>query len=224
MTECKVLSGLFAIFIQGILFIISIGVLALKFKLDPAGRTLTQFVFDSSKQIVGAGWIHVLNLAFSVVLESATTGGDQCAWYWIEIMVDTTLGVGVEYVILLGLVHLLAKFVSREVALEATSGTYMLDGQFQWGSYSRQLGVWLVAVSSMKIVMVLLFLILSVPLQAVAEFILSPCQNLPSVKLVVVMILTPGIMNSLQFWLVDNIFVHTRPEADDMRSDLSTLS
>eukprot|EP00927_Polykrikos_kofoidii_P007372 TRINITY_DN13017_c1_g3_i2.p1 TRINITY_DN13017_c1_g3~~TRINITY_DN13017_c1_g3_i2.p1 ORF type:complete len:254 (-),score=33.66 TRINITY_DN13017_c1_g3_i2:759-1463(-) len=210
MSECRVLSGAFALFVQGILFLVSIAVLWFKFRVDPAGRTATQFVFDSSKQIFGAGWIHVLNLLFSVILESSTKAGDQCEWYWIEIMVDTTLGVAVEYVILLGIVRLLAEYVSAETAHEATSGKYT-EGEFtMWGSYLRQLAVWLATVTGMKLVMLILFILLQVQMQAVAATILSPVKDLPNVKLIVVMILTPGIMNAVQFWLVDNIFVHTK--------------
>merc|ERR1712032_1185199 len=39
--------------------------------------------------------------------------------------------------------------------------------------------------------------------------------------LLVVMILTPGIMNAVQFWLVDNIFVHVKADPGVETGDYS---
>jgi len=58
------------------------------------------FCLDSSKQIAGAGWIHVANMFCAMILGKVAKRGDQCEWYWIEIMLDTTLGVAVEYYLL----------------------------------------------------------------------------------------------------------------------------
>merc|ERR1719343_1216449 len=49
-------------------------------------------------------------------------------------------------------------------------------------------------------------------LEPAAAVVLAPVLEHPHLKLLVVMILTPGIMNAVQFWLVDNIFVHAREE------------
>lgn len=212
MAECHVLEGVFGLLVQGVLFLISIGVLAYKFKLDPAGRTPTQFILDSSKQIAGAGWTHVLNLMCAVVLHRATESGDQCAWYWIEIMVDTTLGVAVEYFLLQALVRAIG-YISEEAAHEVTSGKYVDgEGNFRVGSYFRQLGAWLIVVTGMKLSMLGLLLVGRVPFQALAGFVLAPFLANEHLKLIMVMIVTPGVMNSLQFWLVDNIFVHAKSD------------
>lgn len=66
------------------------------------GRDLFEFLMDSSKQLLGAGWIHVLNLLFAKKLEERfqASGGDECDWYWINIVVDCTFGVAVTYLLL----------------------------------------------------------------------------------------------------------------------------
>lgn len=69
-----------------------------------------------------------------------------------------------------------------------------------------QLGTWLAVVTGMKLIMVMIMLALSPQLEAVSGLLLDPLED-PTVKLLVVMILTPGVMNAVQFWLQDNIFV-----------------
>merc|ERR1711862_931519 len=69
-------------------------------KLGDAARTKEEFFLDASKQFAGAGWIHIMNLAFASALNSFMSSGDECEWYWINIMVDTTIGTGVAYVFL----------------------------------------------------------------------------------------------------------------------------
>eukprot|EP00929_Paragymnodinium_shiwhaense_P096450 TRINITY_DN58032_c0_g1_i1.p1 TRINITY_DN58032_c0_g1~~TRINITY_DN58032_c0_g1_i1.p1 ORF type:complete len:222 (-),score=34.79 TRINITY_DN58032_c0_g1_i1:112-777(-) len=211
---CMVLSGAFAFFVQGLLGVVSISVLAYKYHRDPAGRSPYQFCLDSSKQLAGAAWLHVLNLAFAMVLEKGREG-DQCAWYWIEIMIDTTIGVAVEYYLLKLLVRSVS-LCSRDLADKVVSGQYVdEDGKFMLCSYIWQMCAWLVVVSGMKCIMVAMMLASATGLEAVALVILHPFLLNPQLKLLVVMIFTPAVMNSLQFWLVDNIFVHSKPTKAD---------
>jgi len=62
----------------------------------------------------------------------------------------------------------------------------------------------------MKLSMVVLMAIGEVPLTAISGALLRPLIADPLSKLVVVMIFTPAIMNGVQFWLVDNIFIHNK--------------
>lgn len=210
MMECGVLGGGYAIFVQGLLFIVTVLVLVYKYKVSPAGRTPTQFILDSSKQMAGAGWLHVMNLGFAIVLKARKTS-DECTWYWLEIMVDTTIGVAIEYYLLRAFVWFVQAAKSRDAAEEITSGVYVDGaGRFLLWSYFMQLSTWLLIVTGMKIVLVLMLVMFSGILIPVAEAVLHPFMEYAALKLLVVMILTPMVMNSLQFWLVDNIFIHAR--------------
>merc|ERR1719386_60136 len=118
------------------------GVLLFKFSRDKV-RTFKEFSLDSSKQIFGAGWIHVLNLAFAEKLEENMDTGDQCEWYWVNIMVDTTLGVLVEY----GLLHLINGGIDQclpDQAADFESGAYKDEetAAFVPAKYFKQLVVW----------------------------------------------------------------------------------
>merc|ERR1719221_2259642 len=122
MGHCAVLPGLFGVLVQGLLFGFSVAVLGLKFWRDSSGRTARQFALDSSKQIAGAGWTHCLNLLCAWVLGRLTAEGDQCAVYWIEIMVDTTIGVAVEFYLLQLLLLGVGRALGAAAAASLTSG------------------------------------------------------------------------------------------------------
>merc|ERR1712113_942143 len=72
----------------------------------------------------------------------------------------------------------------------------------------KQVLFWLIIVTLMKSVMVLF--VFATPLQAAAKFVFNiypALRNSDVVKLWFVMIITPTVMNALQFWLFDNIFL-----------------
>lgn len=56
--------------------------------------------------------------------------------------------------------------------------------------------------------------VLAFPLHKIADFVLTPFNAVPQVKLVVVMIFTPFIMNTFQFWVTDN-FIKKQKDEDD---------
>ena len=184
---------------------------------ERSSRTWFEFILDSSKQMAGASWLHVLNIVFSYVLHHL--GGDECSWYWIHITVDTTLGVFVNY----QLHHLIYKVIvpkwcSPTMAANFKSGDYGLaEGKVQWGKYFRQLFVWLFIVSVMKTTMVLIMLVGHVPLIGLATWFLSPFRKNAELKLIIVMVLTPLIMNMVQFWITDSFTKKRAPLAADLK-------
>ncbi|CAL1142957.1 unnamed protein product [Cladocopium goreaui] len=144
---------------------------------------------DSSKQLLGAGWIHVLNLLFAKKLEQQfeTSGGDECDWYWINIVVDCTFGVGVTY-ILLQLSMRFVQSVIPEQADDFRTGEYRVNGITDAG----------------KGLMVAFMAVGHSPLLGLAGIALAPFAASPNLKLLVAMIATPFCMNALQFWVTDN--------------------
>merc|ERR1719215_2398323 len=168
-------------------------------------RSRAEFLLDASKQFAGAGWIHVMNLGFASALNSMMSSGDECEWYFINIMVDTTLGTAVAYWLLQIANAAIKKRLSPEAAMSFQSGEYKTeDGQIDYNKYIKQLVVWLAIVSCMKILMVVFMFLFSGPLLAFAGFILAPFLKQPWLKLVFVMVVIPLIMDGFQIWMVDN--------------------
>lgn len=190
---------------------------------QPNPRPLFVYAMDCSKQVMGAAWVHLLNLVFAGVLANVSTRGDQCIWFWLNLMLDTTLGVLVEYIILQGINSLIAAICKNLLKKPhyandwIESGEYFdVDRNFKVQRYLKQLFVWVVIiVSGMKASMVGLMLIFNIHLEQLAELVLYPCMQDETTKLIVVTVITPGIMNAVQFWIVDNI-IHRKPSAREL--------
>lgn len=202
--QCKVLSGGTAQAMQVLLFFCSCAALAVKYRRESGDRTLTEFLMDSSKQLIGAGWIHVMNLSFAKGLEAHFQAGDECTWYWLNIVLDCTLGVAVEYVILLFLTTCIKKNAPAHAGDFETGDYKSGDGAVDPVKYVKQVGLWLLVVSLMKACMAMIMTLGHDPLTNVAQAVLQPVASSATAKLFVVMILSPVFFNVFQFWMVDN--------------------
>lgn len=146
--------------------------------------------------------------------------GDQCDWYWINIMLDTTLGVLAEYCFLLLYLSSLEHLLGPSGAEEFRGGGYYdlrQQSRFMVGRYLKQLALWLIVVTSMKLVMVCIMFFSAHDLHAIAGFVLQPFLGSSEIKLLMVMVATPLCMNALQFWVTDN-FLGGKKEREDSRS------
>merc|ERR1711971_1015271 len=138
-----------------------------------------------------------MNLGFASALNSLMSGGDECEWYWINIMVDTTLGTLIAYVFLKIAMAFIRKRLSPEAAEGFKSGEYRAeDGIISMQKYGKQLALWLLVISAMKFLMVITMLLFSWPLLAIAGLLLAPFLSQPWLKLLVVMIICPMLMDA----------------------------
>jgi hypothetical protein len=65
-----------------------------------------------------------------------------------------------------------------------------------------------------------IILIFGVFLQNIAQTILSPLGNYVHFKLVLVVIIVPGICNSIQFWITDNILKKEEPYLSENKNEV----
>ncbi len=194
-------------------------------------RTWFEFLLDSSKQIVGSGWLHVLNILFSLALNSLG-GGDECDWYYIHITMDTTLGLLVNYSLHRFIYTRVLPQIAPDICADndLQCGDYGRQGYIEWNKYWLQLGIWLIVVTVMKLTMILLMLVGHDFLVAVTHFILFPATSSTSFKLLIVMVINPLVMNTFQFWVTDSflkkdtnarIYVHNTLNPADYHSGFS---
>eukprot|EP00919_Chromeraceae_sp_WS-2016_P038599 GHVR01092186.1.p1 GENE.GHVR01092186.1~~GHVR01092186.1.p1 ORF type:complete len:256 (-),score=46.09 GHVR01092186.1:104-871(-) len=191
--ECHLFPGNFGIAVQLALACLTVTVLVCKRQLEDPRRPWETFLYDSSKQIVGQGWAHILNIFIAFIFEVATIKGDACEWYWINIVVDTTFGTVVTY----GLLLLSMRWLGYK------TGIYEEEGHGHMYVYGRQLGIWVVIVSIMKFVCVVFMGFFGKLLLNLAHAFLKPVEDHDKLKLVCVMIITPIIMNVLQLVITD---------------------
>ncbi|KAF5388044.1 hypothetical protein D9615_000704 [Tricholomella constricta] len=200
--SCELL-GPTALVVQGVLGVLVILSLVYKRHREPHKRPWRIWLFDVSKQIVGQMFIHGANV-FVSDLVSQHTSGNACVFYFLHILLDTTLGVGLLYVIL----HVLTNLFSERLQLKGfESGVYGTPPSFKF--WARQAALYVTALSTMKLIVIILLIVFP-GIFFVGEWLLSWTRVGRGDHLQVILInstmgLFPIMMNILQFWLIDSI-------------------
>ena len=227
-TDCRLMPGMFGVVTQVLLLTISVLALVGKKTLDRTERSCVEFFLDSSKQIIGSVLVHSLNLFFAVRMHKQHREGDSCDWYWINIVVDCTVGTLIELLLFQFCMHVVIPHVcSERAAAEFDSGEYAGTStarlsQVSWRRYWKQLGLWLFICGVMKLVVVAIMRRSKRSLLRLASILLGPVQGNPEAKLLVVMSVTPVIFNTLQLWVIDNL-IKRKPEKSKDRLHASLL-
>mmetsp|Transcript_137550 Transcript_137550/g.357426 ORF Transcript_137550/g.357426 Transcript_137550/m.357426 type:complete len:271 (+) Transcript_137550:122-934(+) len=212
---CALLPGLFGIFVQGLLFSSSMATLLYKKKSeewsDPGNaRSWPTFLMDSSKQFIGFGFVHVLNLVCAALLGSSLEGSG-CDWYWVNIMIDDTVGVAIEYFFLKHLTTFFEMLSYHQGIF--ISGDYKdMAGNTIPKKYFAQLFVWLLCVTLMKSIVVAFMLGFHRQISFVAHSVVGLFSSAEA-RLMFVMVFTPIVMNAVQFWITDNFIKKVPPQA-----------
>lgn len=200
--SCQVLGDGFGVVVQGLLFAVCCGSLLLKWNCEKPRRKFRIFLLDSSKQLVGAGTIHVLNMLCAMFMNSIEkASADECAWYWLNIVVDTTFGVGVCWA-LLRITENLFGYSSGHYGKKAETGIDW-ENEPDYYKWLAQISVWCVIVSVMKLIVVTIFWIWA-PWWEIAGISATHWIKDTKLRLVFVMIITPTLMNMFQFWVSDS--------------------
>ena len=123
---------------------------------------------------------------------------DQCAWYGMCYLVDTTLGL-VLAIWCLKLLDMLAH--SNDWVSLKHSGVYEgTDGILHW---IHQVLAWMGVLTAVKVIIYFFMVWMSVPLAYVGGILFSPFTNI-RLELVFVMIVFPGFLNVIYFWIADS--------------------
>ncbi|KAI9022290.1 vacuolar membrane protein-domain-containing protein [Phycomyces nitens] len=202
---CKLLDS-FAIFIQICLGAVAFSTLIIKRQREQPQRPLLIWGLDISKQLMGGAVVHALN-----VIASYFTGGNNegqhsnpCVWYFLNILVDTTLGIGVVWAFI-KIVHI---FAVRYRLSGLQSGVYGGPPfRKQARRWAKQLVVYVCALLTMKILVVLLFHLFP-SIAVFGKWMLGWTMGNHKLQVVFVMLIFPLTMNTMQFWVLDTIVKH----------------
>jgi hypothetical protein len=166
-------------------------------------RTFATWFLDVSKQALGAGYAHVLNMGIAAVISTNIRGDsvleDQCAWYGMSYLIDTTLGLllailGLQYV-----ERLANQYQWRPLM---HSGVYVGDtALYHW---TCQVGMWLFILIITKLILYLFMWLFSNPLAWIGTVLFAPFSGYKHVELLFVMIVFPGLLNVIYFWIADS--------------------
>eukprot|EP00794_Sanderia_malayensis_P006242 gene6242-6961_t len=193
--RCELNDG-FGLILQGILAFTAFCILIVKRLREPPAerRPVSIWFYDTSKQGVGAVIIHFAN----VFLASAFKG-DPCTWYFINFLLDTTVGL-----IIIWLCLKITTFFAKLKGWQSLRfGEYGTPPRFSW--WLSQCLVYILVMLVEKSIIVLLVQLSF--WESVRRFILRPFKNHPKLEAGVVMLIVPFIMNALMFWIVDNFLM-----------------
>jgi len=218
MSECQLIQGAFALFIQFILGSLCIGTLVIKRLTETPPRPWNIWFFDALKQGIGATFGHFANIVLSVLLVSNIDSHpvDECQWYCLSYLVDSTIGITMNLLLLTAFEWILRH---QPNCSHLKFGDYGDPPSIRL--FVAQLMVWLTIVLFTKIVTYSLQLHYSLQFQALMAYLLSGVSEDPKLELVVVMIIIPMIVNSLQFWLTD---MFLKNDSNNNASETSTLA
>ncbi|CAK9114222.1 Vacuolar membrane protein YPL162C, partial [Durusdinium trenchii] len=156
------------------------------------------FLLDT---ISPAGLGHMFNIVLAVILAQSATDRDvnECAWYFFNFSFDTVAGVPLSY--------LLLRTAERTVLHSCPRSGHYYNPETQRISPKRwawQTVSWCAIVLLTKMLLAVPVLLLARQLGALGTWIFRPIDHSPKFELVVVMVLTPAIFNSVQFYVIDS--------------------
>ena len=151
--------------------------------------------------------MHFLNLFLAVII-SKQNDEDACVWYLVNILLDTSVGVIFEWM----LVRVFEVFARKYQIEVLISGCYYSmktteydDLHIDYSIWVIQTTLWCIISSLMKFVIYLIMVSSPKSLENIGFALLENIAVYPRIELIVVMVIVPFVANVLQFWLVDNI-------------------
>lgn len=229
--ECKLL-GPFALFVQ--LALGALALLALVFKRwrERPQRPVKVWAFDVSKQVVGSVLLHAANLLMSmlssgqfdvnidvvaqVVEGEGVKEENPCSFYFLNLLIDTTLGIP----ILIFFLHLFTRlFLLTPLGhppQSIESGKYGYPPKATW--WAKQSLIYFLGLLSMKLVVLLIFLLLPW-ISVVGDWALRWTEGNEKLQVGFVMLLFPVIMNATQYYIIDTFIKGKLEGAEGGRLD-----
>lgn len=218
-SKCE-LFGTFSLITQAILgFLCLSSLIAKRFNEFPIRRSWPVWFFDVSKQLIGALGVHIFNVLLSIakshnddddkVFQAPVPPGDEvdddpCDWYFLNIMLDCTIGVCILY-FTFKYVNLICKKKLKMTNIE--SGIYGDDPDHpSVRAYLKQLAIYFFCLLITKLVLYIFVEIFEQELLWITHNIiliwLVPYPD--EFEIFIVMFVVPIVMNILQLILIDN--------------------
>ncbi|KAL2756294.1 hypothetical protein ACRALDRAFT_2104165 [Sodiomyces alcalophilus JCM 7366] len=222
--DCELL-GPFALLVQAGLGGLALLSLVYKRWRERPQRPLKIWFFDVSKQVFGSVLVHIANVfmsmltsgRFSVQVEPVAEGGggddykpNPCSWYFLNLAIDTTIGIP----ILIGLLRLLTMLAAHtpvgKPRESIQSGYYGTPPNAWW--WLKQSLIYFMGLFGMKLVVLIMFLVFPW-LSHVGDWALRWTDGNEQLQIFFVMMLFPLIMNALQYYIIDHYIKEKSPHA-----------
>ncbi|KAF9506099.1 hypothetical protein BS47DRAFT_1385683 [Hydnum rufescens UP504] len=213
--QCRLL-GPTALVVQALMGIMVITSLLYKRYREKPQRAWRIWIFDVSKQVVGQAILHGSNVLVSSHGAQKTLR-NPCVMYFLNILIDTTVGVAIIYTLL----HLFNHVLIANLHFRGfESGVYGDPPSFKW--WTQQATVYVVVLLLMKMIVVLA-LSLFPWLTQMGKWLLSWTGGRNAVQVIFVMGVFPVTMNVLQFWIIDSIVKFQNTPVEDGTSESGAI-
>ncbi|KAI8902014.1 vacuolar membrane protein-domain-containing protein [Globomyces pollinis-pini] len=204
--SCKLIDG-FAIVVQAVMASVALSALVYKRSIENPQRPLMIWAMDTSKQAIAASIVHFANIAISYISSLIPNNAtNPCIWYFLNLLLDTTVGVYILYILLVG-VNNCAQFCGLT---DIDMGNYGSPPRFF--PWFKQLVLFLIAWFFVKVIVGFVLLVCPI-FSIVATWMLKPLASNPYAQVIFVMFLFPLCMNVIQgifqvltvAWLIDRV-------------------
>lgn len=232
--SCQLL-GPISIVIQLFMGIAAITILLLKRNHEHPRRKFIVWLYDVGKQVIGAVGIHFVNLGVSVLkrkgkeaMREAEDDDSQCDWYFLNLLLDTTIGVPILWGVFTLLENILLYLKVKNIesgnyfsnveedetangdtnALANTENTENTENTVKRPKYSaflKQLAVFTTALALMKMCTYFILDEFENVSYWLANIILGWSDAFPNLQIFLVMFVFPVLLNCFQYFCVDNI-------------------
>lgn len=213
----------FTVFVQMLLSALALASLWIKRQQEEPKRKFNTWIYDVTKQGAGAVFAHVMNMVIAAILVNNTRGEtvleDQCAWYGISYLIDTTLGLVVAIMFL----RLLDDFANK-YNWEKMQHVGVYTGPDAFERWIYQTVAWLVILSIVKVLIYLFMWVFSDMLAFVGGLAFAPFQFDIRFELLFVMILFPGVLNIVYFWIADSYLMAHSDHTDAFEDENEEIS
>eukprot|EP00953_Heterococcus_sp_UTEX-ZZ885_P041040 20952-Heterococcus_DN1.PRE.4 len=221
--RCHLIGGTYANILQLVLAMAALSGLLIKRGKEVPQRPIKVWLYDVSKQGFGSIFIHFSNIFIAILLSDmserdGSTGGarDECALYFVQFVLDMSIGL----VLLYCLIHIQELVALRwHIPSLAVSGDYGTPAKFTW--YWHQLCVYMAMLLLVKLVVSVVVIAADATLSTISRWLFSPLKKYPALELTIVMIVCPYILNGIQFWLIDELLMSSKPAPQQQGSNSS---
>jgi hypothetical protein len=229
-SACHLVNGVFALGVQALLAFLCITTLIIKRYQETPRREWIVWFMDASKQGASSSMGHMSNIILSIIIAESIQddNSDECQWYCTAYISDCVFGTCFNFILLMLFERIIA-------AVSPAHAEY-----FKFGVYGDppsvlrwlpQVAIWLVIVIISKCLVLSVLFAFIHPLDVTGKAIFSHFHNYPKLELLMVMIVIPMILNSVQFWVTDTFLKlndeslqrrpHSQLPSDSTHSDIN---
>ncbi|CAI5756362.1 unnamed protein product [Candida verbasci] len=213
--KCELI-GSFSLFTQLLLGLLCLSSLVIKriYFEYPIRRNFKIWCFDVSKQLIGAFGVHIFNITLStlktsddlsnLILEEPDIDDDACDWYFLNIVLDCTIGVYILYLVFKFMNHICKDYFHITNIESGKYGNNLNSPSFK--AFFKQLIIYFISLMITKVILYIGVEIFEYQLLWICKNILLYWLNDYSdeFEIFIVMFIIPIIMNCLQLILIDN--------------------